>query len=879
VEQSPLTGDDLKRSIEPNPFYNENFAAVIAGLEQHSYSTWALRNPQTPPGMGPNTFIEWDADRARGATNWTAASLPQPIDPDQAQSSNVPLRISIHGNLFPQEIIPVLLRSPNVASVVVPVTRPPGSLRRRPWNWPFRIGITHSELENGIRNSLQRGIIPTNLVDVTDATKQPGAVDLLVIVGDLRHARSVLAAAVTTANLVIVLGDGKSPWPAIDAELAYLRAVTGAVASVIVDGPVEDTSLVGDQLLRIVRFLSHGHPIDVAITAAFDRNVIIVGELEALERASLPEQILDRGVQLRHDISFSGLVGEPSTENLLANYASIPSYQFDRESGAATAALMVGTEIDDKLDNDVASRAVQVELNPEADTVSLPTVASQNRLKPGRNLVQVFVGPQDTSALQASPITNEQMGIDESTSTARLTVVLVPLIPEGPPVRTEFEVPRTGRSQIAKLLWDIGEANFGQARLLILHRNRVLQTVLLQGQVNETAELRERLVLWDQYSNLDDRRPFDLAIVQNHDDNHAARTIAHASGVTANIGQMDEIDAVTESIRTQLVLHVGKSPALKGDILRKAFVELAVQGRDLYMMLRAQLGTNISQLERIQIVTARPTWFLPIEFIYDKNPPNPDAVLCPTWLANGHCTQNCDAGYEVVCPSVFWGLRKVIERHYVENPEQYDTTFVSPAHPKRNDRRLPVDTVALGASKIVTKSQMTETITSINMPRGPSTSQTTQVKSWDEWSALVAKGTTNLLLLMPHSSGATLEISGDVLPRGSVDNRYVTGAVENRHPAVVLFGCGTAGTEANPAGFAARFMQAGAGVVFAAFVDLYQGHAAQMTRDLDSLLRPNAIIPPRTIGEVLSEFRRQGAHKGLLSTLSITAYGDSDWTV
>ena len=94
-------------------------------------------------------------------------------------------------------------------------------------------------------------------------------------------------------------------------------------------------------------------------------------------------------------------------------------------------------------------------------------------------------------------------------------------------------------------------------------------------------------------------------------------------------------------------------------------------------------------------------------------------------------------------------------------------------------------------------------------------------------------------------------------------------------PVVVLFGCRTSGTRGDPGGFASRFMMKDAAIVFHSLADLKAGHAAQMAERLVTLLR--SARDHAAVSELLTTFRRDAVHGGLLAALAVSAYGDADW--
>src|SRR5690606_28802785 len=138
---------------------------------------------------------------------------------------------------------------------------------------------------------------------------------------------------------------------------------------------------------------------------------------------------------------------------------------------------------------------------------------------------------------------------------------------------------------------------------------------------------------------------------------------------------------------------------------------------------------------------------------------------------------------------------------------------------------------------------------------------------------------TDLLVLMPHTDPKvkTLEISGVTLRSGRIERRHVTGP-HKVAPIVVLFGCDTAGSKDDPAGYVPRFMAQGAAVVFSTLTMLLGRHAPAMSEQLGTLLQAQD-RKPQPLGELVATFRREAVRGGQISALAVTAYGDADWKV
>ena len=950
-ESTPLTGSDLDRWAMSSPDPTEAAVArVVAGVDPAPLSLWEAAAPED------SEFVDWsppDTDPPPGLAPAGSRLWFHPDPEASARHTSPVLRLALRGNVLPTEVAPRLLACPGVGSVVVPVERPPGALRRRAWAWPLRIGVADDALAAALEGMRGAEGVPAPLVRVADVRSEPGVVDLLVLHTDPGQSASALLDSRQTANVVLCARTDAGTWPVLDAQLALVRAATGAVAAGLVD--TSDPDLIARRLLRTIRLLAHAHPLDVALTVAFEREVLIAGELDVLESTALPELIRRRARQLRLDIEELGRamaappdeadwseaqpppvspppvspppappppapqppvsppsvppppvppppVSPPSlpssrprppalpslpgsdllerTRDGLIVLESLPDGDFGHESAEGSTAA----EVDELLEAMVEEAGKEMDRYLQA-FVGDPTGARDNVLRHGANAVDVFVGPLETpldgpAPLRGHVIPNSLIGLDDPTQeNAWLTVVLVPLVPRGEPVRAELEVPRVGRSSDVRLIWTVpndglNDSNTVQARLMVLHRNRVIQSALIGGRVGGPAALSERLVLWERMAGLDERRPFDRTIVLNHDDSGTPAMVSHADGTTV-IEAMAEVDATTERIRAYLLKATQLTAKGKAadEATRKILIDVAVEGNDLYWTLEAHLA-RLAQARRIQIVTARTGRFLPLELVYDRPAPDEDAALCANWVAGLACGEGCFSGPDdtsIVCPSVFWGMSRIIERQHTDLTDEPGAAFTVSATPTRKRRRLAVTHVALAASTKVRPADVDRALTTFG--------GITRAATWEAWTSALAAAPTELLVLMPHTDPTvkTLEISGKSLRSGRIERKHVTGPHEIA-PVVMLFGCDTAGSKDDPAGYVPRFMAKGAAVVFSTLTMLLGRHAAALSERLGSMLRAqDRKVQP--LGEVVAAFRREAVRDGLISALAVTAYGDADWKV
>lgn len=700
--------------------------------------------------------------------------------------------------------------------------------------------------------------------DLVDVRLLPDVVHLLLVPGGL--ARGAVPAG-TRARVVVVL-PGAGPDPGVP-DAAWDGLGTDLVVASIT-GPGDDA---GTVLRRVVDALVDGQVLGDALVAALGDVTPLAGDGGLLGRADLGA-LLDpfggRGAGAEPPATAAPPDDVPA--------APEPAPAPPEPSPAPPDAVPAPEPTDERwLQCTVAarSRAVRESLPPNAFGV-------------GRNTVTVFIDLPRPDAIMGSALTNAAMGFTPAVDDVRLRVVLIPLSPRGAPRRGVLRVPRTGSSTEARLTLDVPPGTREvSARLLVLHRNRVLSTAVLTAPVGQPARLGEHALVRPTLTGLRERRRFDAAVVANHDAGGRPGLMGYRDGraTSVDVAAFPGVETAVARIR-ELLVDAARLPARRGADPQawtrrevELLVDLAMNGRDLHAFLEGALLPFGGDLRRIQIVTAQSGTFLPLELAYTRPAPDVGATLCPSWAAGGDgCGPGCGAGPDdtsIVCPAAFLGVRATVERHYLDGLAGADgRQHLTTVTPVARRRRLTVRHGVLAASDRVKATDADAILAALD-------GEARQARDWTEWTQALAAADTDLLVLLPHTNvrQATLEVSGATLARGRIEARHVTGGREV-HPVVLLLGCDTAGCKEDPAGFATRFLARDAAVVLSSLTELLPRHAARMAGLLSTALREAAADRRRTpVGELVTAFRRDALAGGLLAALGVAAYGDADWTV
>jgi hypothetical protein len=780
------------------------------------------------------------------------------------------VRLGVETDAAPA-IVRRLLDVPSVASAFVSIRRPVGSLRRRRWHWPLRVGLlgfpasaASAVLE---RVGEHRSYLPA-MLDVHRIEDDPSAVDLAVVAGPIADAVARLARLRIVANAVVVLDRPLERAPVVEAQLATARAATGATASALV-GPVELADLLAD----LVEAAARAEPFDVALTSAAGSDLLLFAEPDALARATVPE--IARQTALELERAGSSVAVTPALDVAGRALASAAEGPFDEPATEALRIAQLTTRtVEPALDELDQQRWCQARVGEGGDNV----------VRAGLNVVRFFIGPHEEGAL-STPAPLDEHGLpwaEEDAEAFRLTVAFVPAVRDPVAQRAELDLPRFGRSPDVRFTFDVpAGSEAALARVVVLFRNRVLQTAVMRGRVGAPAELTEVTGVVPTLAGLDERSAFDVALVANHTDG-VPLLIRHSDDLTLASSAVG-IPAVARRLADGLAREADRR-ALTSDLRSPATVgrlrALAVAGHDLFHRLEDDLGP-LRAASRIQVVSARGDWLLPIELMYERWAPERGARICERYLAD---PQDCDGtcapieDRSVLCPNAFWGLGKTIERHRFDwrvdrgsNPRG-GHLLLAPDRPRPGRRDLTIRRVRLGASERVSADDVATTVRKIGR-------NGRAVRSWADWTRQLKQADTELLILVPHADvpNARLEIARGWLDRAFIEWPYVTGGRPVK-PIVLLFGCRTSGTAGDPAGFASDFMRAGAATAFHSCTDLRNVHATELAQRLArELLKPSR--SPRTLSDVLATFRRDAVHEGAIVALAISAFGDADWSV
>jgi hypothetical protein len=442
------------------------------------------------------------------------------------------------------------------------------------------------------------------------------------------------------------------------------------------------------------------------------------------------------------------------------------------------------------------------------------------------------------------------------------------------------------------------DATSVDARLIALQGNRILHSVRLPDEVVEgvaggTAPSAADVAAIETTVTALPVGPeagtVDAALLANHHDGTARATaVSDEEAAVVELGAADVAEAV-DKIRSRL----GEIVARPGDFATlgdpgsvELLVFLAHHGRLLRNVLTGDfLAGRLAEAGRIQVVSATPDAYLPLEFAYDFPAPAEDAALCPgaaDALRSPDPATPCRSPHSerTVCPTGFWGLSRIIERHAHQPGDSLPGGFLLRSAPIADRRRLAPGSILLAASERV--DAVDPGTTEHLSGRLRSAGDADRVDGWQAWKDKVAAGPALTMLLAHTVYSDTLETYGleighaDRCWAGDIDDRFVP--PEERPVITALLGCETAAAgRVSYERFPGLFRRAGAEVVFATLTEVLGRHAAPLAGALAEEIADAWRRGPVAAGEVLLRLRRRSLAEGTPAVLAIVAYGDADW--
>lgn len=537
----------------------------------------------------------------------------------------------------------------------------------------------------------------------------------------------------------------------------------------------------------------------------------------------------------------------------------------------------------------VEKRHVQCRITQGEETASI------KRLQPNqtyRALIHIGVPRDPTMIVARSPL--DERRLPPSEHGHNLDIVFCPLHAGMTPLMRRVHLPKHGDGDTATFDFSSGaESERFRARVIVLHRNRILETLLLHTPApGQDLTLDPENLVTPHLAASEVEGAADLAIVIN-DNPQGVPGITTIAGDTASFieptGLAQSINTVKKLLSAMNVSAVGAATRLDDPAMVSLMIDLANHGAAILREIRTQLPIAPYQAAtRVQVVEAVTHAYLPVEFLYSGKAPAPGAKLCPnaaTALASGdpEVHRNCEhaKGRDHVCPAAFWGFSKCIERQ----PFGLSAAHVFSVPQPGSDAIAPFQTAVVAASKRVDAADLTG-------PAGLETnlkilaSRLRSAQSWDDWHRKVQDTPApTLLVLLPHSANSpgvtdmpALEIANSWLESSSLDEDYVhPEGSDGPGPLVLLLGCSTALTDIAFLNFVREFKRSGASIVLGTLATIHGKQAAAFANRLLGQMKAQG--NGRPFDQTLLRVKQELLAAGEPFVLSLAAYGHSSWHI
>jgi hypothetical protein len=849
-------------------------SAALDAVEQ----AWASRAMKWELPEPP--YDAYDAERladvwfaARRATREAAGA--HPADPGALAADLRPMEIDWPADRDPTWVLAQLSRN-DIGPLSVHISGTPSGAAVH-WTWPLEIGLLDDVGSEELLRLLgsEEELWPSRFARPRTVTAG-GSCDLLLLTAALRDAAGAVLGSGIRASCLVSLRPPTDDWAVTAPLMQALQSHVGAAGFGFAPVPAARRA---DWLGELLISFAHDHPLDVALRAAAQR-VGAAPPLLLADQLLLSESRLT-SVARRLGSRMEATRAQASGPLRGDERSRVEALTFDSELHGASELMRLESESREAGDTPAEARFIQARFlaaSGEPLTTGLEPDVDQ--------VIEVRVGPTEASWTAA---VGKDFPAPEGDGPHLLTVVLTApgALPE--PAVEQIVLPTRGASTSCRFHVRPGPGTL-HARIVVLHGNRVLQTATLTATVPaaEGAELvlaaEPETTVRLRLDELDLRRPFDAALVVDEE-------LTTVTGGKACVLLPDRFEAAVDGVRDLLeeaVLEPQGFDSLDDESSLTLLRALAAHGSALYDAFMLNEGAQaVVDAQRLQVVPVRQGADFPLEFVYDRTAPLPDARLCPAskeGLREGRCQPGkCAAPDDarIICPLAFWGLTKSIERHLKTKGKSEAHELEVLADASSRTARLSAPQTALYATSVRVRPDDVDRLgEALN---GALSGSASQAASWANWRDQIKAEHPSILVILPHTlphpqfRTPAMEICDDEPLAGvNVREDLVCPSREHR-PLVILLGCDTAAADSPIFDFPPKFRTGGAAIVLGTVTEVLGRHAAPVAGQIVTEIAKRAEAGEAYITDVVRDVRRGLLAEGQPLGMALVAYGDGEW--
>ena len=566
-------------------------------------------------------------------------------------------------------------------------------------------------------------------------------------------------------------------------------------------------------------------------------------------------------------------------------------FQWHSESAEASDVGRVMKSLDDEDAKQARARYLQAGFASEKN----PDVVLKGVLKAATNyFVNVFIGTPRKGFTRGGASFPDLAPREDGRAHELDVVFWEPILSPKPQV-LKMDLPPLGSTLPVKFPLKTRKTTKAiNARISIVHRNRVLQTGMLTAPVGRTGEVTFELDAIPRriLSGLDQRTNFSMAMVLNDVEGAGAVHVmgnGDAQTFTVDDPAVADLVAAINSAISDITTDPANYQGIDAPGSQELLLELAALGSNMREYLERHVieSGKLITPEYVQVVATKPGKAFPLEYVYDFTAPDPDAKLCPNAVAAlhaGDCVATCqrhkDAGAmeKTICPFGFWGIRCVIERRLHDNKK------TASAEPAGEDAAVlrPLSSILVGATTKADAVEPTSVAEMLARVRKLDP-KSAQVKAWDKWPDEIVRLKPATLALVVHQEVDARNIPlieigpPPLLSSKFLREKHVRAPGSTQRPIVLLIGCQTALSAISFEDFSTLFQWNGAAQVVSTIAEVVGRQAAPMAAEiLEAIAR---VEEPTSFAVVMRDVRRNLLASGTPMVLGLRCEGDADWDV